>query len=299
MSHKRFENRKLQTLVHSGITLASMGLILGGLGWMAAGAAGSKLAVITAILWFWLTPQLPPRLVMGALGARPVHPRLRPDLYRILYRLARRAGLNHVPTLYLMPLAAPNAFASGTRQDSGICISSGLLKILDSHEMEGILGHEIAHIRNNDILVMGAAAVFGRLIHYLSLAGQVIMVLCLPLMILGVMNAPLWPFLFLVLAPTLSLYLHLALSRVREYNADLDSAALTGHPGALASALAKIRAFQKKHTMGRLKRPAGTMLNTHPPTENRIGQLLALTAAPRKSSKPMPNALFLARSKVP
>ncbi|WP_022665509.1 zinc metalloprotease HtpX [Desulfospira joergensenii] len=278
MNPAYLKKNKINILVHTGLMLVSMAGILGLLGWMIAGAAGFKTALILTVLGLVLTPNLPSYLIMRAARARPLHPQAGPALYRLTRTLAQRAGLKQMPALYVLPTAKLNAFAAGTPEDPAIGISQGLLRLLDPDEVAGILGHEIAHIRNNDMRVMAASALFGRLIYYLSLAGQFLMLVSLPMILLGRLHLPLGPFLFLVFAPGLSLFLHLALSRTREYNADLDSAALTGNPRALASALSRIEAYQKRvHPLRLFHSPSGQIMNTHPPTGQRIRRLMSLS----------------------
>lgn len=285
MKRELLKALKIQSMIHTGAMLVSMAAILGGLGWMAAGPAGLKTAVILTILSIVLTPHLPAHLIMRACRAQPLHPRYSPGLYALVRELASRAGLEFPPKLYVLHTQKLNAFATGTGKDPAICISKGILQILDRDEIAGILGHEIAHIRNNDVRVMGLAAVFGRLIHFLSLAGQALVFLSLPLILTGVIQVPLVPFLFLVLAPSFGLFLHLALSRTREYNADLESAELTGNPRALASALAKLESFQGQRMF---PHPAGSIMNTHPPTRERIRRLMSLASPGHHSNRHTP-----------
>lgn len=289
MKRKQLKILRLQSMVHTGVLFASMAAILGGLGWMAAGLAGLKAAVVLTVLSIVLTPHLPAHLVMKAFRAQFLPPGHGPELYTLARELASRAGLDHVPRLYYLPSRNLNAFAAGTRKDPAVCISRGLLEILDRNEITGILGHEIAHIRNNDLLVMGAAAVFGRVIHLLSLAGQFLVILSLPLILGGMIQVPLAPLFFLVLAPSFGLFLHLALSRIREYHADLESAELTGNPRALASALAKLDAFQRQ-SGPRFPDPAGNLLNTHPPARERIRRLMSLTGPARNMDRSSPRS---------
>ena len=105
-------------------------------------------------------------------GAKPVKPEQAPDLYRILNELSRRAELPAVPKLFYLPSKIMNAFATGRKDNSYIVISDGLLRALTPREITGVLAHEVAHVRNNDMWVMGVADLFSRLTSFISTAGQ-------------------------------------------------------------------------------------------------------------------------------
>lgn len=255
--------------------------LLGMLGWMIAGATGIKAAMVFGIISFLLRPQLPSRLIMKTCRAKRLSPNALPNLYRITQILSKRAGLDRMPDLYYLPSRALNAFAVGTRDDAAIGITDGLFKILSANEMAGIIGHEITHIQNNDMQVMGLANFFNRLTGYGSLLGQILFVLFLPVMLISDMNVPVLPLLLLIFAPALSLILHLALSRTREFEADLGSSVLTGNPYLLASALNKLEQYQKRRWKNffipaSINHQAG-FLRTHPLTKERIRRLLSLS----------------------
>ncbi len=229
----RWHNR-LQTvllvLTLLGIAAVAGSLLLGDGGlWLALTAAGFTLL---------LEPAPPPLTLLA--GARPLHPDEAPDLWAVLRELAARAGLPTVPVPHYVPSGVVNAFATGSKHHAAIALTDGLLRSLTPRELTGVLGHEIAHIANEDLRVMGLADSISRLTHLLALLGQLAIVLSLPTLLLGVTEVN-WPaLLLLAVAPQLALLAQLGLSRVREFDADRLAAELTGDPHGLASALAKI-----------------------------------------------------------
>lgn len=273
---------KFQTL----LLLAGMAGLLGFLGWLMAGPAGVKTAMIITILAFAFTPRLPSRLVMKSLKARPLSPYAAPELYRITATLSGRAGLSRMPGIYLQPSSRLNAFAVGNGEDSAIGITQGLASALSTREMAGIISHEITHIKNRDMQVMTLSAVFGRLTGFLSTTGQILLVFSLPFALAGQVSYSLFPLAALVFAPVLNMLLHQALSRTREFEADMGAVVLLNDPRALASALSKVEQYNTR-TWKRLFFPGAVtpeqtpLLQSHPPTRERIRRLLSMARPPR------------------
>lgn len=275
---------KLTNLVHSLLLLGGMAGLLGVLGWMIAGPSGVMWTVLLGILSLLFAPRVSPHLVLRLYGARRLSPATVPGLYQVLVELARRAELPRIPTLYYVPSRVLNAFTVGSRQDAAIAMTDGMFRALNLREATGVLAHELSHIRNNDTWVMGLADLVSRLISMLSLVGIILLVVSLPLMLFDGAPFPLFALLVLIVAPNLSALLQTALSRTREYDADLDAATLTGDPRGLAMALGKLERYQG----GWLERllfpgrrvPDPSVLRTHPPTEERIRRLLSLEREP-------------------
>jgi heat shock protein HtpX len=184
-----------------------------------------------------------------------------------------------VPTLYLSPSPTPNAFAVGSPRDSAIVVTEGLLRLLDRRALAGVLAHEISHIVNRDLRIMGLADMLTRATAFFALTGQMLLLFNLPFALVG---GPLVPWivpLVLILAPVLMTLLQLALSRAREFDADLGAAHLTGDPLGLASALSALerRSFSFWQVLFPLARePDRLLLRTHPATRDRIARLEAL-----------------------
>lgn len=187
-----------------------------------------------------LEPAAASGLTLRLYGARPLHPNEAPDLWAVLRELAARAGLPAVPVPHYVPSGVVNAFATGTKHHAAIALTDGLLRSLTPRELTGVLGHEIAHIANEDLSVMGLADSISRLTHLLALLGQIMLLFSLPALLWGTVAIQ-WPaLLLLAVSPQLALLAQLGLSRVREFDADRLTAELTGDPQGLALALAKI-----------------------------------------------------------
>ncbi len=283
MDNRIIKRHRVTNIVQIAILFVFMATLLALTGWVIAGLSGVKFALIIAAVSFLLSPEMSSRFIMRMYKAKSINPEMMPVLYDIIEVLSERAGLEKRPLLYVMPGPAINAFASGSRNDPAICLSEGLLRVLNTKEIAGILAHEITHIRNNDMKVMALAGMFNKITYYISLLGQIGLVLMLPVIWTNYTNLSLMPILLLVFAPTLSMLMQLALSRNREYEADLGSALLCGKPDYLVSALRKLEAYHKK--MKYWFRIPGKMNNqnpwvsTHPPTVQRIKRLKSLSSA--------------------
>lgn len=280
LSERQRRRHKLRNLVQSALLIAAMLAILGVCAYAIWGWSG----VVWALLWAGVSlvfaPSVAPEWVMRAYGAVPIHPAEFPEGYDLLRRLSARAGLERVPRLYWLPSAILNAFATGRRDRAAICLSDGLLRALSPRELAGVIAHELSHIRNDDLWIMGLADLVSRITSLLSWLGQLLLLLNLPFVLAGEAVVPWHVVLLLVFAPTIVGLLQLALSRAREFDADLDAAGLTGDPKGLASALAKLERYQGRYweeifLPGR-RIPVPSLLRTHPPTEERIKRLLDL-----------------------
>ncbi|MEL2092133.1 zinc metalloprotease HtpX [Klebsiella pneumoniae] len=276
----------LLVLTLPGIAAVAGSLLLGDGGlWLALAAAGFTLL---------LEPAAASGLTLRLYGARPLYPDEAPDLWAVLRELAARAGLPAVPVPHYVPSGVVNAFATGSKHHAAIALTDGLLRSLTPRELTGVLGHEIAHIANEDLRVMGLADSISRLTHLLALLGQLAIVLSLPALLLGVAEVN-WPaLLLLAVAPQLALLAQLGLSRVREFDADRLAAELTGDPHGLASALAKIERMSRSWRAWLLPgwgNPEPSWLRTHPATAERIERLLEL--APPPAMPPFPSARFV------
>lgn len=270
---------RLQSLV----LLAAMGGFLALLGWLLWGGAGVVMLLVMGVIGVLVNPSVSPRWVMRLYGARRIVPDQAPALWSAVARLGQRAGLPSSPELYYVPSRTLNAFAVGTREHSAIAVTDGLLRELSLRELVGVLAHEVSHVRNNDLWVMGLADMFSRATSMLSLLGQFLLILSLPLMLFSAAPIDWFAILLLILAPSISALAQLALSRTREYHADLNAARLTGDPDGLASALTRIERGQggwwESILLPGRRVPEPSLLRTHPETGDRVARLLTLRSA--------------------
>ncbi|WJK42253.1 zinc metalloprotease HtpX [Solwaraspora sp. WMMA2056] len=281
---------------HNGLkTAALLGLLTAmilGVGYWFGGSGGLIIAVgvslaMNAGTYFWSD-----KIALRSMRARPVSEAEFPALYQMVRELAVEAG-QPMPRLYVSPTMQPNAFATGRNPaNAAVCVTQGIVQILDYRELRGVIGHELSHVYNRDILISSVAA---------SLAGIVTMLAHLawflpfgggddeeganPLALLGM----------LILGPLAASIIQLAISRNREYQADASGAALTRDPLALASALRKIHMGTQRMPLpaeGQLASSAHLMIDnplrkggfaalfsTHPPMEQRVARLEQLAYA--------------------
>ena len=273
----------LINLLHSALLIGGMGLTT----WIAIRAFANEwvaLAILLGLLGaLLLAPRAPKEMLFSMYRAQRLTAQDFPDAIQMLETLTQRAGLPKTPELYYVPSAAPNAFAVGSRSDSAIGVSDGLLRLMNRREFAGVLAHEVSHIAHNDLWIMGLADAMTRLTSLMSYVGQFILLASIPLLLLGQPVISWWAPIALVLSPTVVSLLQLALSRTREFDADRGGAELTGDALGLASALAKLerrhgRFWEEIFLPGR-RIPEPSLLRTHPPTGERIARLKAFAAA--------------------
>lgn len=266
------------------------------------GGIGVVLVVATSIVWgvmgalvaagilagvFVLAPRVPPETVMRLYRATYVQPDGASQLSSLVDVLAYRAGLAQRPKLYVIPSMTLNAFATGTPQHSAIGVTEGLLRRLSLREISGVLGHEISHIRNNDLAVMGLADVITRFLQLLSYVALALAALNVLAMMSGEQVVSWWTVLLLYTAPAVSSLLQLGLSRAREFDADREAAVLTGDAMGLASALRQLETYtghfweDLMFPVPARRVPQPSLLRTHPTNEERIARLLSLQGQPQ------------------
>ncbi|MCP4285302.1 MAG: M48 family metalloprotease [Gammaproteobacteria bacterium] len=276
-----------------------MGGFLGLLGWLLWGIKGVLMLVLLGLILMLFNPGTTPWLIMRMYGGVRLSTDQAPLLQSALLELSKRAGLSHIPSLYYIPSRIVNAFALGQRDDAAIAVSDGLLRTLDSRETVAVLAHELSHVRNNDIRVMGVADLFSRLTSLLSLFGLLLLILNLPLVLLGAVGVNWFAILVLIFAPNLSALAQLGLSRTREYDADLNAVNLTGDPEGLARALVKIEqtsgSFLKRILLPGRRAPEPSLLRSHPPTDERVRRLMRL----KDSQLNAPFAIQLRQDNLP
>lgn len=269
----------LQTL----LIMTSLALVLSIPGYLLAGPFGVVLCFAMVLLAVYISSWVPARLILSNASAGLLRRHHAPELYRLLDALYRRAGLEIEPLLYYAPTPELNAFAVGDHRDGGIALTDGLLRTLSLRELAGVLAHEVSHLRHGDTKVMSIAAAMTRLTVWITTVVQISILLMLPMILAGDLAFPWVALLLVALAPTLSTLLQLALSRNREYTADLEAIAITGDPRGLASALQVLERHngQWLATLFGRHPPAWIdWLRTHPPTRERIRRLMTISAEP-------------------
>jgi heat shock protein HtpX len=277
MDSAHFHWHKLRNGMQSLLLILALGGLCGWLAWFIGGVVLAVLCGLFILFSYRLNPIASPQLVIRLFRGQPLGPSQAPELYRILEQLSRRAGLKYLPRLFYLPSDVMNAFTTGTPREAAIGISDGLLRRLELREVAAVLAHELMHIVNQDIRMMAFADLASRVTSFFSLFGQVLLLVNLPLYLFSEIALPWGPILVLLFAPTISALVQLALSRSREYEADLGAVQLTGDPLALASALSKME-IPKQRMLEKIllpgpRIPDPSLLRTHPPTEERVRRL--------------------------
>jgi heat shock protein HtpX len=265
--------------------LTALFLVIGG---AIGGNQGLFIAFVFALLMNFASYWFSDKIVLSMYGAREVSLNEAPDLYRLVKRLAQRAGIP-MPRVYIIPSDAPNAFATGRNPQHGaVAVTEGILRMLDTDELAGVLAHELGHIRNRDTLIMTVAATLAGAITMLAHMAQWGAIFGFGRRdeedsggggILGLLFMA-------ILAPIAATLIQLAISRSREYFADSTGAAVAGSPSGLARALEKLHYASQRLPMDANPATAhlfivnpltgGSLLNlfsTHPPIEERIRRL--------------------------
>lgn len=264
-----------------GATLLAVMFVLNlAVGWILFGKFGALFATGLLVFSLLTFPSLASRAVMHSYGAREISLHEAPELWQLFQRLTEAAGIKHVVELFYLPSSAPNAFAFGTDDNAAVCVSDGILRMMTARELAGILAHELAHIKNRDTSFMSLAMAIRRVNGLLARFGVLVLLLGLPsFLIWGGGRGFLWAGVLLLATPLVGLLLQLALSRTREFNADLTAAEITRDPLGLASALQKLESVSRRGHWWQsdidprtiLREP--TWLRTHPHTEERIKRL--------------------------
>lgn len=261
------------------VILVTAGAMLGGKG-------GMFVAFFFALVMNGISYWFSDKIVLRMYRAREIGPDEAPKLHRIVRELASRA-IMPMPKLYVIPNAAPNAFATGRdERHAAVAVTEGILEILDERELKGVLSHELAHIKNRDTLIgtiaatmAGAISMLANMAHWGMIAGRS-----------GDNHRqgvhPIAGIALIILAPLAAMLVQMAISRGREYGADATGAATTGDPSALAGALRKLHMAAEKIPMDAnpstahmfivsplTGRGVMTLFSTHPPVEERIARL--------------------------
>ena len=267
--------------------LTALTLLLLFLGAAFGGERGMTLALVFAVLMNGTAYFFSDKIALMSSGAQPISKEQAPRLYEVMERLAAKSNLP-MPKMYLIPQAAPNAFATGRNPShASVAVTQGLLELMDDEELEGVIAHELSHVRNYDILTSSIAA---------TIAGAITWVARMGFWFGGggdsrERGSGLTGILMLILAPLAALLLQMGISRQREYQADASGARMVGHPYGLIRALEKLGAYNKRIPMDVPPTTSALMIvqplsagqifsslfSTHPPLADRIAQLRAMT----------------------
>lgn len=290
--------------VRTTMLLAAMTALFMGVGYLIGGTGGMMIALVFAIgtnaFAYWNSD----KMVLRMYNAEPVTRASAPELYDMVGRLAGRAGLP-MPKVYIIREDQPNAFATGRDpENAAVAATTGILKLLDREELEGVIAHELAHVKNRDILTMTVAA---------TVAGAISMLAQFGFLFGGSRDrdnplGPLGVLLAVLFAPLAAMLIQMTISRTREYSADKLGAEISGDPLGLAAALRKISTYAQRIPMPPAERnPTSAPLfiinplsgqrmdnlfSTHPNVENRIRALEGL-------ARDLPPASNLRQSPIP
>lgn len=267
MQHKNFLRTATLLVAMLGLTLLAGFVFMGWEGILWAGFLGGISIV--------LTYQIPTSMIMRIYRAQPVPAYQLTDLQHIIQQFSQKASLPHTPKLYYIASHQVNAFATGSKSDPAIAVTYGLLRSLNLKQISGVIAHELSHIINNDIRLQQGAMLMNRITRVFSLVGQLLLIFNFSSILTGEAIFPWWALLILVVAPYLANLLQMALSRTREFDADLLAAKLTGDPDSLADALQRLHQINHQR-MNPLQKRLPIWLSTHPHIEDRIQRLREL-----------------------
>ena len=274
----------------STLLLVVMTLLLMFVGAHFCGQNGMVIALVVAVAMNFTSYFFSDKIALAMYSAQPVTREQLPRAYAVVERLTAKQGLP-MPKMYVLPTESPNAFATGRNpQHASVALTHGILQLLNDEELEGVLAHELGHVKNRDILtssiaatLAGAITLLARMGYWASLfggggarGGR------------GRDNSGIAGLLMIILAPIAATLIQLAVSRSREFEADATGAHTTGNPYALARALQKLEDYSKRIPMRASPSSAhlfiiapllggggfGSLFSTHPPTNERIRRLI-------------------------
>jgi heat shock protein HtpX len=286
-------------IIRTGVLLILLSVLLVVAGGAIGGRSGLKIALGIAVVMNGISYFFSDKIALASSGAQRVSREQVPRLYEVMERLAGKARLP-MPKLYVIPEPAPNAFATGRNpQHASVAVTQGLLELMNDDELEGVIAHELSHVRNYDILTSSIAATIAGAITYLASMARWGM-------IFGGYGRDrdddrggggIAALLMIFLAPFAAMMLQLFLSQTREYSADATGARMVGQPYGLISALQKLGAYNQRIPTTSVSpstsalcivKPlfgSGTvssLFSTHPPLEKRIQALREMTVTPQR-----------------
>jgi heat shock protein HtpX len=280
-------------LLRTGALLVLLSVLLVIVGGYIGGRNGMTIALIIAVIMNGVSYFYSDKIALASSGAQPVTRGQLPRLYEVMERLAAKANIP-VPKLYVVPQAAPNAFATGRNpQHASVAVTQGLLELMTDDELEGVIAHELSHVRNYDILTSSVAATIAGAVTYLAHFG----------MFFGGgrddrdRGGGFGALAMIILAPLAAMLLQLGLSRGREFAADETGARMVGQPYGLISALQKLGAYNKQIPTTAVSPSTAALcivqplfggttmsalFSTHPPLSDRIAALREMVITPSR-----------------
>jgi heat shock protein HtpX len=288
---------------HNGLRTAALLGLLSALilvaGQLVGGSGGLAVALVVALGVNGFSYFYSDKLALRSMRAYPVSQVQQPRLYAVVAELAAQMRMP-MPRLYLSPTEAPNAFATGRNpRNAAVCCTEGILRLLDERELRGVLGHELAHVGNRDILISSVAGALASVVLYLAHLAQFAA-------LFGGLRRDeddeggggmIGTLLLIVLGPIAAALVRMAISRSREFQADASGSQVTGDPLALASALRRLESGAAARPLIEDARLAptsslmivnpfrgggvGRLFSTHPPMAERIARLEAMAGYPR------------------
>lgn len=279
----------MSNILKTTLLLTVMTLLFMLAGQALGGERGMLMALVFAAIMNFVSYFFSDKIALAAYRAQPITRDQLPRVYNIVERLSQKVGLP-MPKVYLIPTDSPNAFATGRNPNhASVAVTQGILGLLNDDELEGVIAHELGHVRNRDILISSIAATLAGAITFLAHIARWGMIFG------GVRGGDrddrggggIAAIAMLFLAPFAAMLIQLAVSRSHEYGADDTGAHWTGNPYALASALAKIEAYSRRAPLVATPSTAhlfiiqpflggmsfGNLFSTHPPTAKRIERL--------------------------
>lgn len=269
------------------VLMAGLTAIFAGIGQLVGGQSGAIFALFLAgamnLVMYWTSS----KMVLRAYGAQTVTPAEAPELCEMVDRLRQRAGLP-MPTVAIAPHAQPNAFATGRNPEhSVVCVTAGLMQVVSKDELEGVIAHELAHIKNRDMLLQTITATFAGAISHLGTMAQFAMIFGRG----DDEDSGMGGLAMAIVAPIAAMLIQFAISRQREFKADAIGAQISGRPQSLASALRKldtaahripmriapaVAPLAQVNPLSAYRGGIVSLFSTHPSTEERVRKLLAM-----------------------
>ncbi len=270
----------MRNLLQTISMLTAMTALLAMIGFVLAGWDGLIITATFTFMFLVFGRSMSKTWMLKGIGAMKLPVDQAPVLHKILEELSRRAGLSRVPELYLLDADMMLGFSTGGGEnDAAIVLTGPLVQGLSAREIAAVLAHEVSHIASGDLAVLGMADLVTRMTRTLSFVGVILFIFNIPMAASGGSHLPWGALALLLMAPLMSFLIQMALSRAREFEADLGALNISGEPEALARALEKLE-YQQKGLLRYMFMPhqPGTepsLLRSHPVTTERVRRILA------------------------